>query len=99
MKQYALEASDAADADIEAAFRWYQSQQPELGLEFLNELRTAYHRIAGGPLTYQEVALGIRRGLTRRFPFAIYFAIKDESIFVVAVLHTARDPAEWQWRL
>lgn len=39
MKPYTLESYDAADADIEAAFHWYQTEQPGLGLEFLDELR------------------------------------------------------------
>ncbi len=31
--------------DIEAGFEWYQSEQPGLGLEFLDEIRAAYARI------------------------------------------------------
>ncbi|MFY9609511.1 MAG: hypothetical protein WAU45_12960 [Blastocatellia bacterium] len=38
------------------------------------------------------------RAITRRFPYAIYFSVEDEVI-VFAVLHTARDPAEWQRRI
>lgn len=98
MNPYTLESYDSADADIEAAFQWYQTEQPGLGMEFLNEVRAAYRRILYNPLNYQELRSGIRRALTKRFPYAIYFAIKEQTIVVVAVLHTARDPAEWQWR-
>jgi hypothetical protein len=45
VKQYTLESNDAADADIEAAFSWYQTELPGLGLEFLEELRIAYRDI------------------------------------------------------
>lgn len=99
MKPYEIESYDAADADIEAAFQWFQTEQPGLGLEFLDELRAAYSRIADGPLKYEELRSGIRRALTKRFPYAVYFLIEEQSIVVIAVLHTARDPAEWQWRL
>jgi len=99
VKSYTIESYDSADADIEAAFHWYQTEQTGLGLEFLDELRAAYRRIAGGPPKYEEVRSGIRRGLTRRFPYAIYFVMEKENVVVVAVLHTGRDPAEWQWRL
>jgi plasmid stabilization system protein ParE len=34
----------------------------------------------------------------RQFPYAVYFSIEFETILVLAVLHTARDPAEWQLR-
>lgn len=39
------------------------------------------------------------RSLLQAPPFAIYFSVESEVIVVVAVLHTARDPAEWQRRL
>ena len=39
---------------------------------------------------------GIRRALTKRFPYAIYFSIEGTVIVVLAVLHAARNPAEWQ---
>lgn len=99
MKPYTIESYDAADADVEAAFRWYQTEQSGLGLEFLEELRSAYNRIADGPLKYEELRSGIRRALTRRFPYAIYFIIEKQVIVVIAVLHVVRDPTEWQWRI
>ena len=39
MKGYRILSNAASDADIEAAFEWYESEQPGLGLEFLNEIR------------------------------------------------------------
>jgi hypothetical protein len=41
VKRYHLLSNVAADADIEAAFEWYESEQTGLGLEFLDELRAA----------------------------------------------------------
>ena len=51
-----------------------------------------------GPLDYQDLRAGIRRALLRRFPYAIYFAVENDTVLVVAVLHASRDPAEWQRR-
>ena len=99
MKQYAIEAERAVEADVEAAFNWYEGEEPGLGLEFLEELRAAYHRILDHPLGYQDLRSGIRRALTRRFPYAVYFSIEEERIVIVAVLSTARNPEEWQRRI
>ena len=71
----------------------------DLGLNFLKKLRAAYNRILDHPLGYQDLRSGIRRALTRRFPCAVYFSVEEETIVVVAVLSTARDPAEWQRRI
>ena len=98
MKRHAIEAEPAVEADVEAAFDWYEGEEPGLGFEFLEELRAAYHRILDHPFGYQELRSGIRRALTRRFPYAVYFAVEGESIVIVAVLSTTRDPAEWQRR-
>ncbi len=99
MKRYAIEAEPAVEADVEAAFNWYEREEPSLGFEFLDELRAAYQRIHDHPFGYQDLRSGIRRALTRRFPYAIYFSIEGSVIVIVAVLSTARDPEEWQRRI
>jgi len=96
--EYRLVSEPSVDLDVEAAFEWYENEQPRLGMEFLDELRAIYNRIADGPLKYQELRGGIRRALLRRFPYAVYFAIEGDIVIVVAVLHASRDPAEWQRR-
>ena len=99
MKQSRLEAIPAVELDIEAAFDWYERENLGLGVEFLDQLRAAYQRILDHPSGYQELRSGIRRAFTRLFPYAIYFSIEGDAIIVVAVLHAARDPAEWQRRV
>lgn len=99
MKRYKIEAAPAVEADVEAAFNWYETEEAGLGLEFLRELRGAYNKILERPLGHQELRSEIRRALTRRFPYAVYFSVENDTIIVVAVLHTARDPAEWQRRI
>jgi toxin ParE1/3/4 len=98
VNRYHLLSDIASDADIEAAFEWYESEQPGLGFEFLDEIRAAYERILDGPLKYQVLRSGIRRALTRRFPYGIFFTIEDDLIVILAILDTARD-AEWQSRI
>jgi plasmid stabilization system protein ParE len=98
VKRYRIEAEPAVEADVEGAFKWYELEQPGLGLEFLGELSAVYDRMLESPLRYEELRGGIRRALTRRFPYAVYFSINSGVIVILAVLHTARDPAEWQLR-
>ncbi len=85
--------------DVEAAFNWYESEDSNLGLNFLEQLRAVYRRVLENPLGYQELRSGIHRALTRQFPYAVYFSVEEDTILIVAVLHTARDPAEWQQRI
>lgn len=98
MTEYRLVSEPRADLDIEAAFQWHEKEQSGLGVEFLDELRATYGRIVEGPFKYQHLRSGIRRALLRRFPYAVYFAVEETVIVVLAVLHASRDPAEWQRR-
>ena len=98
MTEYRLVAEPRVDLDIGAVFAWYENEQAGLGLDFLNELRATYDRIADGPFKYQDLRSGIRRALVRRFPYVVYFAVEADVAVVLAVLHVGRDPAEWQRR-
>jgi toxin ParE1/3/4 len=98
VNQYKLVSEPRADLDIEAAFQWYENEQAGIGIEFLDELRAAYNRIVDGPFQYPQLRSKIRRALFKRFPYAVYFSVETDAIVVLAVLHTARDPAEWQRR-
>ena len=99
MNQYRLEATPTVELEVEAAFEWYEGEEPGLGFEFVEELLAAYQRILDQPFGYQDLRSGIRRALTRRFPYAAFFSVEGETIVILAVLHTARDPEEWQRRI
>ena len=45
----------AADADIDAAFEWYERERPGLGAQFAAGLRQTYARIAQKPAKYAEM--------------------------------------------
>jgi plasmid stabilization system protein ParE len=95
---YRLIAEPRTDLEVAATFDWYETEQAGLGRLFLDDLRATYDRIAHSPLAYQALRSGIRRALVRRFPYAVYFAVEADVVVVLAVLHVARDPAEWQRR-
>ena len=99
MKSYRIENQPIVDSDVEAAFEWYEGEEPGLGYEFLDEVRATYLRIKDGPLKYQVLRSDVRRALTKRFPYAVYFSIEGDAVVVLAVLHAARNPAEWQRRI
>lgn len=98
MNDYRLVSTVEADREIESAFRWYENELAGLGGEFLDELRKTYGQIVAGPLKYPVLRLNTRRALLNRFPYAVYFAIDGETIVVLAIFHTSRDPAAWQRR-
>ena len=87
-----------AEADALEAYRWYNAQLPGLGEEFLAEIDSALEIIRANPELPQKLYREFRRVLTRRFPYAVFYALRDDRIVVFAVLHMARDPRLWRKR-
>ena len=87
-----------AEADALEAYRWYSEQLPGLGDDFLSEVERALETIRANPEANRKVHREFRRTFTRRFPYGIFYAIRDGGIVVFAILHTARDPRIWRKR-
>lgn len=81
-----------AETDLTETYRWYEEKCPDLGLDFLNCVDAAFDTILENPKLYQQVYKNIRRALPRRFPYEIFYIIKNNKIIVLGVLHAKRDP-------
>jgi toxin ParE1/3/4 len=89
---YTLHFFPEVEEDIISGYVWYEAKSPGLGEEFLRMFYACAAEIPWNPLVYQKVYREFRRRLLRRFPYAIYFMIKDDQIIVFGVFHCARDP-------
>ncbi|MBU1222256.1 MAG: type II toxin-antitoxin system RelE/ParE family toxin [Gammaproteobacteria bacterium] len=87
-----------ARQEFDSAADWYEREQPGLGGAFLAEVERLLHLIAGNPSSFPEVLNGVRKAVVRRFPYYIYFRIRAETIVVLAVFHSARNPTLWRAR-
>ena len=91
-------APEAAQ-DVDAAYGWFECQRPGLGEEFLGCVDACVQAICRTPEMHAKVYEDYRRGLVRRFPYAIFYEYAGGAVIVYGVLHTARDPAKWRQRL
>ena len=81
------------------ALSWYRNIHEGLGDDFLTRVEEALDKIRHFPKAYPIVEEDVRRVLTRRFPYGLFYFLDEESIVVIAVLNNSRDPGEWQSRL
>lgn len=88
----------AARGEFLAAAARYESQHPNLGAEFIEEIERGVAAAAEQPQMYAIVHKNVRRVTVKRFPFSIYFQAESRRIVVLAVFHGSRDPAIWQGR-
>jgi len=91
---------DEAEADITDTALWYDEQEKGLGLELTTEVRSAIHRAVATPLIYLQLRKRpeVRRVLTQRFPYRVFFIVREDAIVVFAVLHAARQDRHRQRR-
>ncbi len=89
----------AAQNEFEEAAAWYGERSLGLGDEFIREIEQAIVNAAAGPQRCPVVFGDVRRTVARRFPFAVYFRVRAESLVVLAVFHGRRNPVIWQRRV
>ena len=94
-----LIVSPEAVEDIVEACRWYENRRPGLGEDFLDRIDACIQTIRRMPEVYPIVFEDYRRGLLRRFPFAVIYDYIGGTVTIYGVFHTSRDQEKWRQRL
>jgi plasmid stabilization system protein ParE len=85
--------------ELDEAGDWYEKERTGLGLEFFAEIDRLLLRVTNNPEQFPILYRGTRKAVARRFPYCVYFRERNRLIVVVAVFHSARNPAVWQNRI
>jgi len=90
---------DQAAEDLVEGFFFYEAQQTGLGSYFLTTLYADIEslRLYGG--IHRQAYKSYHRLLSRRFPFAVFYTFRDETVFIQAVVDCRRAPAWIRQRL
>lgn len=82
----------------EAALR-YDSEVPELGRRFGDEVERVIQLLLEHPELGSRLDHDLRHFILRRFPFSIVYAVTADLVYIVAVAHSSREPGYWQLRV
>jgi toxin ParE1/3/4 len=87
--------------DVAEAAAWYEAHAPGLGEQLIDAILSATERAQNNPELFRIVHRdeNVRRILTNRFPFRIFFSVVGETLYVHAVLHAARHDRRWTERM
>jgi toxin ParE1/3/4 len=89
--KFEVEFRTEAQKDILEAIAWYEKNREGLGDEFLIAIENEKHFIEQNPHYYEDKYKGIRKAITKKFPYILYYKIESESrVLVYAVLHMKR---------
>ena len=92
---YRLKFSGRAVREVGEAFEWYEEQSQGLGTEFELAFELQLKRLEQVPFMYPEILPGVRRTLLPRFPYSVFYAVKNDLVHVLAVIHNVRNPRRW----
>jgi plasmid stabilization system protein ParE len=88
-----------AAGELRAAARYYETQVPGLGRDFIQEVRAAVLRIIQLPDAWQPLDAEIRRCRTHRFPYGVIYSIEQGQVLILSVMHLHRHPDSWRKNL
>lgn len=87
-----------AETEFLAAIDWYAARSPSLGADFAAEIHAAIQRAVAMPVAWTSIDKEIHRVLAHRFPYGVLYAQREESIYILAVMHLRREPEYWRER-
>jgi toxin ParE1/3/4 len=90
--------SDDARTDALDAFDFYEARSRGLGERFRDHVDFAMRQIARDPERYPIVYRDLRRRLVERFPYAVFFKVYPDLVFVVGIMHGRQNPERWKLR-
>ena len=96
---YRLLIQPEAEADLDEACRWYESQRSGLGGEFIEYVEEVFQRICETPELHAVVYRTVRQTLVKRFPYVVCYVLERDRVDVAAVFHGHRDPTAWKSRV
>ena len=90
--KYRVSILSEAETDIDDAYIWYELRQINLGNKFYKKVEESVQFISNNPYCTEEIYIGIRRYIIKKFPYGIYYKVNlgQKEIQIIAVIHFKR---------
>ena len=90
--KYELIVRPEAEEDLSEAFKWYENSRNGLGYDFLLQVDAGFNFITRNPYAHEDGYAGTKKHLIKRFPYKIIYIIEKDTIIILGVLHSRRNP-------
>jgi plasmid stabilization system protein ParE len=84
---FKIEISEEAENQIFEAYFYYAEISESLGKSFNTELINTIDYLREKSGYFQNRYNGVRIVLTKKFPYSVHYVIKNETVFVLKILH------------
>ncbi|MDF1548047.1 MAG: type II toxin-antitoxin system RelE/ParE family toxin [Bacteroidales bacterium] len=93
-----LKISPFAEEDLEESIEYYNIRKQGLGYEFARTVSDTFDRIKENPLQFPYEYKEMRKAQIDKFPFNIYFVIKNPVGYILGIFHSSRNPLKMRVR-
>lgn len=87
-----------AEAEVIEAALFYSRKAADLGADFLDQIDQAVEDVLRDPTRFEVIEDDIRRCPVKRFPYSLYFRVRDKTVRILVVKHHSRHPDYWKPR-
>lgn len=88
-----LQILDLARNDLIEGFHFYEAKEQGLGRYFLVNLYSDIEGLKSFSGVHRKVHRGFHRALSKRFPFAIYYTVEEDTVRIRAVVDCRNRPS------
>lgn len=93
-----LHVHELAERELNDAADYYDRVRPGLGSAFLGDVEAALAALAQSPLAGPPLEGAVRAWLVQRFPYRIFYVVREDHVRVLALAHHRRRPTYWSER-
>lgn len=93
-----VEFHEAAELELNEAADFYDLRDAGLGSAFLDEVERSLDQIVQHAEAAAPVRGAVRKRITARFPYSIFYSIHGDQIRILAIAHQKRRPFYWRGR-
>ena len=94
----ALQIRVLAKNDIQEIVDYYDRLAPKITDKFMDDLYADLELLQGNPNLFQRKYKETRVRYMKKFPFGVHYMVKEDTVVILAVLHTSRNPKIWEER-
>jgi hypothetical protein len=97
--KYLISFLESAEQELFDSIEYYNKQAIGLGFEFALEVQKTIERIIKYPEAWAILSTKTRKCRCNRFPYSLVYSIKNNTIIIVSVMHSKREPNYWRKRI
>jgi len=81
--------------DLASATGYYDDVSLDLGNRFRSSVRQSLKSIQEYPESYGVIHQQIRAAIMDRFPYVVLFELRENTVFILSIVHAASDRDGW----